>query len=198
MIISLIEYTTKFGPSMPTNILNSALPHKRLRIDTSRDFMSNRPIVTNLQPGFGGGYQSQVVREDESYLAFQGPTVIRVEVWNRKQTPIRLYLSFSQAGEANYYRPFTEAISEIPALTTRDVLFLQKVNPENDWGVLECTFRLEDPLTFEDDSAAYNDFQNNNSRPIGGDIGAEISCPVCTLLNSSLALSCDACGTPLT
>lgn len=111
---------------------------------------------------------------------------------------MRLVLQFSQAGEVNYYRPFTEVIVEIPSITTRDVVFLQKINPENEWGTLECQFRIEEPLTFEDDTQAYNDFQNNNARPLGGDIDAEISCPVCTLFNSSMAISCEACGTPLT
>lgn len=48
----------------------------------------------------------------------------------------------------NYYRPKAPVTVEIAPNAVRDILIIQKLNPEEDWGDLSFDFTLEEAKTF--------------------------------------------------
>ena len=188
--VMLIEtqYCTTWAWSKPNGKTNDTIPSKVPRSELMR-----RPPDESSP--------------DDDELPNQAYVFKLFEIYNKSDETVRAHLEF-KSENANYDFPVTGVTIEVGGHSFKDLVTIVKSNPEEDWGPVDYVWTISEPKPFTlksdhdefgKDSNMYYNTENVavNVSDIGSDddfgSGGKVSCPECTFINSSNALSCEMC-----
>jgi hypothetical protein len=119
---------------------------------------------------------------------------------------IRIKLFMNRVPDLNYNCPASCINAEIMPQSSKDVIVLSKIVPDEHWG--DLNYKIE-VCNREFDRMNDEPFSDNNLQPYSDDVavnvsdddirnpGGQISCPQCTSFNDANAVKCEMCESSL-
>lgn len=208
VLLSLTQFRTKWGNSLPNGKVNLAVPNLTFYIDSKRpndnknsdinsntDLKSTQTLMEDLE-----------ISEENNGLIEDSECVIRFEIVNNQTEAVRVELEFTRL-DGNFFCPCAPITVQVQPMQHHYFINLVKKIPQEPWGNIEYQWKLEKPkiseikdttenilenldiFGIEDIGMNVSDFEDEITPPTG-----KVSCPRCTFFNDTIDTKCYMCN----